>query len=64
MVLSGRYQSTDDAGLTLGLPVELSVVSGLNALAHCADSMWAPRVDPGLLLPGFHRRSPWCPGPG
>ena len=35
-----------DAALTLGLPVELSVASGLNALAHCVDSMWAPRADP------------------
>lgn len=35
-----------DAGLTLSLPVELSVASGLNALAHCVDSMWAPRADP------------------
>ena len=25
---------------------ELSVASGLNALAHCVDSMWAPRTDP------------------
>lgn len=35
-----------DAQLTLSLPVELSVASGLNALAHCVDSMWAPRSDP------------------
>ena len=35
-----------DAALTLSLPVELSVASGLNALAHCMDSMWAPRADP------------------
>ncbi|NKX54807.1 maleylacetate reductase [Arthrobacter mobilis] len=35
-----------DAGLTLSLPVELSVASGLNALAHCIDSLWAPRADP------------------
>jgi maleylacetate reductase len=35
-----------DAELTLSLPVELSVASGLNALAHCVDSMWGPRVDP------------------
>lgn len=35
-----------DADLTLSLPAELSVASGLNALAHCVDSMWAPRVDP------------------
>ncbi|MBY6678028.1 maleylacetate reductase [Rhodococcus sp. BP-332] len=30
----------------LTLPVELSVASGLNALAHSIDSMWAPRADP------------------
>jgi alcohol dehydrogenase class IV len=35
-----------DASLMLDLPVELSVASGLNALAHCVDSMWGPRVDP------------------
>ncbi|MFC9664095.1 maleylacetate reductase [Nocardia sp. NPDC127606] len=35
-----------DVGLTYSLPVELSVASGLNALAHCVDSMWAPRTDP------------------
>jgi maleylacetate reductase len=35
-----------DASLTLSLPVNLSVASGLNALAHCVDSMWAPRADP------------------
>ncbi|MEU9246684.1 maleylacetate reductase [Streptomyces sp. NPDC048385] len=35
-----------DAALTLGLPVGLSVASGLNALAHCVDSLWAPRTDP------------------
>lgn len=35
-----------DAALTFSLPPELSVASGLNALAHCIDSMWAPRADP------------------
>ncbi len=35
-----------DATLTLSLPVPLSVASGFNALAHCVDSMWAPRTDP------------------
>jgi maleylacetate reductase len=30
----------------LTLPVEMSVASGLNAVAHCIDSMWAPRADP------------------
>jgi maleylacetate reductase len=28
------------------LPVDMSVASGLNALAHCVDSMWAPNADP------------------
>ncbi|WP_300602509.1 maleylacetate reductase [Trebonia sp.] len=35
-----------DAALTLSLPVPMSVASGLNALAHCVDSMWAPNADP------------------
>ncbi|XVQ06457.1 maleylacetate reductase [Spirillospora sp. CA-255316] len=35
-----------DAELTLTLPVATSVASGLNALAHCVDSFWAPRADP------------------
>jgi maleylacetate reductase len=35
-----------DAELTLSLPVGLSVASGLNALAHCVDSLWAPQADP------------------
>jgi len=42
-----------DAALTLSLPVALSVASGLNALAHCVDSLWAPRADPlDLALAG------------
>nr|ABL75144.1 maleylacetate reductase [Arthrobacter sp. JS443] len=35
-----------DAELTLSLPRELSIASGLNALAHCVDSLWAPRANP------------------
>ncbi|MGW0948157.1 maleylacetate reductase [Streptomyces sp. NPDC002623] len=35
-----------DSELTLSLPVGLSVASGLNAIAHCVDSMWAPRANP------------------
>nr|CDU26675.1 maleylacetate reductase 2 [Rhodococcus opacus] len=35
-----------DAELTVSLPVPMSVASGLNALAHCVDSMWGPRADP------------------
>jgi maleylacetate reductase len=35
-----------DAELTMSLPAELSIASGLNALAHCVDSLWAPHADP------------------
>ena len=35
-----------DVTLTTSLPVEISVASGLNAIAHCVDSMWAPNADP------------------
>lgn len=35
-----------DSDLTLDLPVDLSVASGLNALAHCVDSLWADGADP------------------
>ena len=35
-----------DAALSASLPRGLSVVSGLNALAHCVDSLWAPEADP------------------
>ena len=35
-----------DALRALSLPEELSVASGLNALAHCVDSLWAPGADP------------------
>ncbi|MWA07375.1 iron-containing alcohol dehydrogenase [Actinomadura sp. LD22] len=35
-----------DAGLLTGLPTMMAVASGLNAMAHCIDSMWGPRADP------------------
>lgn len=35
-----------DASLMVTLPVAMSVASGLNALAHSIDSMWAPRANP------------------
>jgi alcohol dehydrogenase class IV len=35
-----------DASLTASLPDELAIASGCNALAHCVDSLWAPRADP------------------
>jgi len=47
-----------DATLTMSLPVDLSVASGLNALAHCVDSMWAPNADPiNAVLAGEGIRS-------
>lgn len=42
-----------DAELTTSLPVDLTVASGLNALAHCVDSLWAPRTDPINLALGL-----------
>jgi maleylacetate reductase len=53
-----------DAALLRSLPVELSVASGLNALAHCVDSMWAPRADPingALALEGVRALSDGLP---
>lgn len=35
-----------DADLTVSLPLSISVASGMNALAHCIDSMWASGSDP------------------
>jgi maleylacetate reductase len=35
-----------DAELSKTLPVGLSVASGLNGMAHCVDSLWAPRANP------------------
>lgn len=35
-----------DASLLTGLPGQMAVASGLNAIAHCVDAMWGPRVDP------------------
>lgn len=46
-----------DPSLTLSLPVEMSIASGLNALAHCVDSLWAPRANPidtALALEAAH----------
>lgn len=53
-----------DSDLTLSLPVEMSVASGLNALAHCVDSMWAPKSDPinnALALEGIRALSEGLP---
>lgn len=35
-----------DATLVRTLPRDLAVASGLNALAHAIDALWAPRADP------------------
>lgn len=64
MMLSCRYQSTDDAGLTLGLPVELSVASGLNALAHCADSCGPRGPTRGFFFRGFIAEAHGAQGQG
>ena len=41
-----------DAELSRTLPLTLSVASGLNAVAHCVDSLWAPRSNPLLRASG------------
>lgn len=35
-----------DSDLLSTLPTGMTVTSGLNALAHCVDSLWAPQADP------------------
>lgn len=35
-----------DVELSRNLPVGLSVASGLNGMAHCVDSLWAPEANP------------------
>ena len=39
-----------DPELTLGLPVGLSVTSGLNAIAHCAEGLYAQDSNPVMTL--------------
>ncbi|MEV1289239.1 maleylacetate reductase [Micromonospora sp. NPDC049679] len=39
-----------DPELTHALPARLSVVSGLNALAHCVEAFWAPGRNPVTAL--------------
>ena len=54
-----------DAELSKTLPVGLSVASGLNGMAHCVDSLWAPRTDPinQALAWKAPARFPWrCAG--
>ncbi len=42
-----------DAELLAGLPRDVAVASGLNALAHAVDALWAPAADPvGAVLAG------------
>ena len=35
-----------DADLVATLPQAMAIASGLNAMAHCVDSLWAPAADP------------------
>ncbi|MBD8029708.1 maleylacetate reductase [Corynebacterium gallinarum] len=35
-----------DSDLLSTLPTGMTVASGLNAMAHCVDSLWAPKADP------------------
>lgn len=54
-----------DSHLTLSLPIDLTVASGLNAIAHCIDSMWAPRTNPinqALAAEGIRALATGLPG--
>ncbi len=54
-----------DVELLDGLPPALAVASGLNAVAHCVDAMWAPRVDPidaALAMEGLRTLRLGLPG--
>jgi maleylacetate reductase len=54
-----------DVDLLAGLPAELAVASGLNAVAHCVDAMWGPRADPitaALAMEGLRALRSGLPG--
>ncbi len=54
-----------DPCLTLGLPAEISATSGLNALAHCLEGLYAPDLNPAvtaLALEGVRRLVTSLPG--
>jgi maleylacetate reductase len=54
-----------DADLLAALPLSLVAASGLNAVAHCVDSMWAPRADPidsALAMEGLRALRTGLPG--
>ncbi len=56
-----------DAALLTTLPGEMTVASGLNAMAHCVDSMWGPRADPldrALAQEGIRALATGLPGGG
>jgi maleylacetate reductase len=39
-----------DVNLTLGLPVPMSVTSGLNAIAHAVEALYSPEANPAISL--------------
>jgi alcohol dehydrogenase class IV len=39
-----------DPALTLSLPARTSAVSGMNALAHCVEALYAPEANPVIVL--------------
>jgi maleylacetate reductase len=53
-----------DPLLTLGLPAELTAASGMNAIAHCVESLYAPGANPVatlLALEGLRRMAAALP---
>ena len=51
-----------DPDLTLGLPVELAVTSGINAIAHAVEALYAPDGSPLVaLMAAEGGRARWSP---
>jgi maleylacetate reductase len=54
-----------DAELLESVPGGFAAASGLNAVAHCVDSLWGPRADPinaALAMAGLHSLATGLPG--
>ena len=46
-----------DPELTLSLPLDVSVASAFNALAHCVDAIYVPTVSPIIAFAGGRGRA-------
>ncbi|MFI6440220.1 iron-containing alcohol dehydrogenase [Streptomyces sp. NPDC050759] len=51
-----------DVELTLGLPVPMTVTSGVNALAHAVEALYSPDATPVTVEPAAFGSGLGCPG--